>query len=173
MHVRGGIAYVAERALYRFNAANGMFIDELGESGTPMDAYVAADLSIWVCFEQSLVGHYGPDWQLLHSWSTLVPGDRYSMPRHIAVDDRGNVIIVETGEASDFLKEFTPEGTLRARVELRNPRTYDIYEGRGLAISGDTIYVVSEFPDGILKFVRGPVPVEGSTWGAIKARYRD
>jgi hypothetical protein len=103
----------------------------------------------------------------------LVQGDRYSLPRSIAVDDSGNVLVVETGEASDFLKEFTPEGALRTRVELRNPWTFDIYEGRGLAITGDTVFIVSEFPDGILKFGRGPVPVEDTTWGAIKARYQN
>jgi hypothetical protein len=171
INVSDGVAHVASNWLNRFNAANGALLNALVAGFVPMDVWAVTDGTIWVCFEESLVRHYGPDWQLLHSWPTLVPGDRYSMPRHIAVDDRGNVIIVETGEASDFLKEFTPEGVLRERVELRFDN--NIYEGRGLAISGDTIFIVSEFPPGILKLVRGPVPVEDTTWGAIKARYQN
>jgi DNA-binding beta-propeller fold protein YncE len=172
INVTDGVAHVAsDNWVNRFNAANGALLNGLAVGFVPMDVWVAADGTIWVCFEQSLVRHYGPDWQLLHSWSTLVQGDRSSLPRSIAVDDRGNVLLVETGEASDFLKEFSPEGALRARVELRFDN--DIYEGRGLAIIGDTIFIVSEFPDGILTLVRKLVPVEDTTWGAIKARYQN
>jgi len=169
-----GVAHVVSSCVYRFNVANGVVIDSLAIAYyLPMDVWVANDRTIWVCFWQSLVNHYGPDWQLLDSWSTLAPGDLYSLPRHIAVNDSGNVFVVETGEASDFLKEFSPAGILRERVELRNPWTHDIYEGRGFAIAGDTIFIVSEFRPGILKYVRGLVPVEATTWGAIKARYGD
>ena len=164
----GGVLYVADSdgntspsdprvaVIRKFDARTGVPLGELRVDRSPWlnDLAVTADGTIYA----TQTGGLGPDadpatWQVLKitregTISTLAQGAPLRVPNGIALDPRGNIVVVNSGDSA--VLTFAPSGTLLATEHAAQAGS------DGLVIMRDgTKYVSSVFQGGVSRIAPG------------------
>lgn len=166
--VRNGIAYICTLGPLRRYLTDGTQIETWGGLRWN-DVHANADGSVWAVSNfPDIVRLYSSEGETVTEWSTVLPGEPYASPSGITLDSLGRVFVadVDRGEGS-AIKIFAPDGTIE--MSFRTPgRAF-----RSLELDGDqTLYAGDIFFSEVVKFQCEPVPVNPTTWGVVKSRFR-
>jgi len=165
--VRAGLVYIGTASdLLKF-ATDGTLLDVFEDGGNWRSVKVLADGSVWVVNSDTgygLVRHFSGDGEVLAEWTTILPGEEGSYPRGLDLDTLGRIFVVDEGAR---VKIFLSDGTLDDLIQ------WQLRIFANLDLDGDDVlYVGADFPAGVMKFHHKVTPVEPSTWGSIKSRFR-
>lgn len=157
----GMVAVGTVNAIHKFDTG-GVFLGQILNWTSWGSVSILPDGSIWALAQAGLVRHYSPDGHILDEWPTTLPGEPRDYPQGLAIDSTGRLFVAD---GNWLVRIFQPNGVLDDRIEI--PRLVS-----GIELDGDdTLYVGTDFPLGVIKYVYTPVAVEATTWGGIKSHF--
>jgi len=120
----------------------------------------------------SRIEKFANDGTYLAQWGTSGNGDgQFKGPVRIAIGPGANIFVVDNGNSR--VEAFTLGGAFIAKWGGPGTSTGQFNNPIGIAVDGaGGIYVADTNNSRIQKFGFAPTPVQGTTWGALKSRYR-
>jgi len=114
---------------------------------------------------------FTPDGAFITKWGTSGSGEgQFSSPQGIAVGANGTVYVADT--ENDRIQEFTPQGVFVRQWGVSGTAPGQLDSPIDIAIIGEKFYV-TDFFSRVQEFAEPSVPVLGTSWGKLKASYRD
>jgi DNA-binding beta-propeller fold protein YncE len=161
-----GFAYIIAHSSIEKFSVDGTFVLQFPQTYAYEGVALGQDGSVWATVPDFwLVRQLGTDGSLIQEWSALPPGAKEAHPIDIDLDNAGNVYLANSVWGT--IEKFTPGGSHLDTIPADNlPRGIDIVDDREL-------YVVGLLGNNVYKYKWVAVPVEETTWGGIKAQYRE
>lgn len=135
---------------------------------------VDADGFVYVASQvDSRVIKFTGDGALVAEWGSFGNGEnQFDAPIDVAIDPDGNVYVVDV----QWVRKFTPNGVFLTRWGGVVGGTADGEFGSPIGIATDidgNVYVLEAGNSRVQKFGDAPTPVLPTTWGRLKAAYRE
>ncbi len=119
---------------------------------------------IWVTvYEPPQIAHYSSGGEFIEAFSVIPPWADWAEPVDLAFDTDSSIVVANGTWGS--LERFSTSGEHLESINATN-------EPLSLVVAGDVMYTSNFLTPMVCKFVRRVVPVESTSWGAIKAMYR-
>ena len=172
-----GTVFVADHSgdVNRYDV-NGNFIDNVG-SGTlehPSGVAVDAAGNLYVCDDGlNSVSKFDPSGNLVMSWGGggNQPG-QFAGPAGIDIDPQGNIFVADHDNSR--IQKFGPDGGLLSYWGTVGTEPGQFNVALDVAIGPDgAIYVSDVGNHRVQKFAYVAVSSVATSWGSVKARYRD
>lgn len=116
---------------------------------------------------------YTADGVLVWKFGGHGSGDgQFSNPHGVAVDAEENIYVCDAG--NDRIQKFTSEGVFLTKWGTRGSGDGEFAFPTDVAVDSDgNVYVVDYGNERIQKFGEVPTPTVPTSWGDLKAKYRD
>jgi len=180
-----GNVYVADTKRVQKFDGDGNWISELSSSGSGEGQFVgpfsiAIDASGFIYvgdwdFSHTRILKFSSDGTFLLSWGSGGTGDgQLGTPTGIAFDSNGYVYVTDAGDDHNRVQIFSNSGTFLAEWGGTGTDPGKFGRPQGVAIlPGGEVFVSDAYNNRIQKFSPAVTPALPTSWGKIKANYRN